>query len=82
MTVPTRDEVSRLLWEAAEYRIIAEMICCEPLEEGHDLCASGYAALDMAKFMLVDEDPEVVWNPNAPVLDKVMELLERKEGER
>jgi|tagenome__1003787_1003787.scaffolds.fasta_scaffold20983200_7 hypothetical protein len=70
-----RAALSAKLWEIAEHHIIAEWICCEPLEPRHDLCAKGYAALSMAKTLLVDGDPEEVWNPAAPLLDAVIDLL-------
>lgn len=68
-----RAALSAKLWEIAEHHIIAEWICCEPLEPRHDLCAKGYAALGMAKTLLVDS-PEA-WNPNAPLLDAVLAML-------
>lgn len=74
-TPSRRAEVSAKLWEIAEQFIIAEWICCEPLDPKHGLCAKGYAALDMAKTLLVDSDPAEAWNPAAPVLDAVMGLL-------
>lgn len=76
MSLPDRAAVSARLWEIAEHHIIAEWICCEPLEPRHDLCSWGYAALDMTKTLLVDADPEEAWNPAAPVLDAVMQLLD------
>jgi hypothetical protein len=70
-----RAALSAKLWAVAERHIVAEWICCEPLEPRHDLCAKGYAALSMAKTLLVDGDPEEVWNPAAPLLDAVIDLL-------
>lgn len=57
----------------AEHHIVAEWICCEPLDPKHELCAKGYAALDMVKTLLVD-NPEA-WNPAAPLLDAVLAVL-------
>jgi hypothetical protein len=73
-----REEVDRAalsakLWEIAEQHIVAEWICCEPLEPGHTLCAKGYAALGMAKTLLVDSPG--AWNPEAPLLNAVLALL-------
>jgi hypothetical protein len=70
-----RAALSAKLWEIAEHHIVAEWICCEPLEPGHKLCSKGHAALGMAKTLLVDGDPEKVWNPSAPLLDAVLDLL-------
>lgn len=50
-----RNAVAGRLWQAAEHNIIAEWICCEPLEPGHTLCAQGYAAMRMLKALLVDD---------------------------
>lgn len=72
MNLPSRDNVSERLWRVAEHDITAEMICCDPLEPGHDLCARGYTALEVTKELFVD-NPDA-WKP-APVLDAVMELL-------
>jgi hypothetical protein len=74
-TTTVRAAVSAKLWAIAEHHIVAEWICCEPLDPKHDLCAKGYAALGMAKTLLVDSDPEEAWNPAAPVLDAVMAML-------
>lgn len=70
-----RAALSAKLWEVAEQHIVAEWICCEPVEPGHTLCAKGYAALGMVKTLLVDGDPEKVWNPSAPLLDAVLAVL-------
>lgn len=67
-----RAALSARLWEVAEQHIVAEWICCEPLDPTHHLCAKGYAALEMAKSLLVDSDPEEAWNPAAPLLDAVL----------
>ncbi len=50
-----RDAVCEALWAAAEHNIIAEWICCEPLEPDHDLCAQGYAAMRMIKALIIDD---------------------------
>lgn len=75
--VPPADRaaLSAKLWEIAEHHIVAEWVCCEPLEPRHDLCAKGYAALSMVKTLLVDGDPEKAWNPAAPLLDAVVDLM-------
>ena len=52
-----REQAAAALLAAAEHRIVAEWICCEPLEKGHDLCAKGYAALRMIRELIVD-NPE------------------------
>jgi hypothetical protein len=70
-----RAALSAKLWQIAEHHIVAEWICCEPLNPKHDLCAKGYAALGMVKTLLVDGDPEKAWNPQAPLLDLVLSLL-------
>lgn len=67
-----RRAVSAKLWQVAEQTIIAEWICCEPLDPTHTLCAKGYSTLRMVRALLVD-DPEA-WRP-APLLDAVMGLL-------
>ncbi|MGX1220384.1 hypothetical protein [Streptomyces ambofaciens] len=70
-----RAALSAKLWEIAERHIVAEWICCEPLEPGHDLCAKGYAALGMVKSLLVDADPGEAWNPSAPLLSVLTAVL-------
>lgn len=70
-----RAALAEKLWQIAEHHIVAEWICCEPLEPRHELCAKGYAALGMARTLLVDSDPEKAWNPAAPVLDAVLAEL-------
>lgn len=69
-----RAALSARLWKIAEHHIVAEWICCEPVQPGHDLCAQGYAALGMVKTLLVDGDPGRAWNPSAPLLDAVLGL--------
>jgi hypothetical protein len=75
-----RAALSAKLWEIAEHHIVAEWICCEPLEPRHTLCAKGYAALGMARTLLVDS-PEA-WNPEAPLLNAVIAELEQLHRER
>lgn len=67
-----RAELSAKLWQIAEQHIIAEWICCEPCEPKHELCAKGYAALAMARTLLVD-DPGAA--RSAPLLDAVIGML-------
>lgn len=75
MTEPPdrRAEISAKLWEIAEHHIVAEWICCQPIEPTHRPCMQGDVALSMVKVLLVDS-PEA-WNPAAPLLDAVMGLL-------
>ncbi|MFE0353631.1 hypothetical protein ACFW2I_09065 [Streptomyces nigra] len=82
LTAIDRNALSEKLWRIAEHHIIAEWICCEPLEPRHHLCAKGYAALGMTKTLLVDSAPEEAWNPAAPVLDAVIAELEQLRRER
>lgn len=82
LTAIDRTALSEKLWRIAEHHIIAEWICCEPLEPRHHLCAKGYAALGMTKTLLVDSAPEEAWNPAAPVLDAVIAELEQLRRER
>lgn len=77
-----RAALSAKLWQIAEHHIVAEWICCEPLEPRHDLCTQGYAALGMAKTLLVDSDPKEAWNPAAPLLDAIIGDLEQLRRER
>lgn len=72
-TPKSRSEVSDWLMEIAEHHIVAEWVCCEPLDPKHGLCAEGYAALGMVRTLLVDS-PEA-GNPAAPLLDAVLDLL-------
>ena len=72
MTQPTREQVSATLWEIAEHTIVAEWICCEPINAHHDLCVQGDAARQMVKALLVD-DPKS-YRP-APLLDAVLAVL-------
>ncbi|MGW5477657.1 hypothetical protein [Streptomyces sp. NPDC004008] len=75
---PSRAAVAERLWQVAEHNVIAEWICCEPLDPSHTLCTQGYAAMRMIKALLVD-DPNA-WKP-APLLDAVMEELRRLAAE-
>lgn len=61
-----RSVLSAKLWKIAEQYIVAEWICCDPVEPKHHLCAKGHAALAMVKTLLVDSDPV------APLLDAVL----------
>jgi hypothetical protein len=72
----TREEVSALLREAVEHHIIAEWICCEPVDPKHHLCVQGFSALGMAVSLVADADPEEAWNPEAPLLSLVLKLMD------
>jgi hypothetical protein len=67
-----RAALSARLWAVAEHNIIAEWICCEPINPKHELCVQGDATLRMVKALLVD-DPEAI-RP-APLLDAVLAVL-------
>ncbi|MFE2967542.1 hypothetical protein ACFXKC_28490 [Streptomyces sp. NPDC059340] len=77
-SAPTdRAALSAKLWAIAEQHIVAEWICCEPVDPKHELCSKGQAAIDMARSLLVDADPAKAWNPAAPLLDAVLAELHR-----
>lgn len=67
-----RAALSARLWAIAEHHIVAEWICCEPINPEHDLCVQGDATRQMVKALLVD-DPEAI-RP-APLLDAVLPVL-------
>jgi hypothetical protein len=67
-----RDHIAKALWSAAEHNVIAEWICCDPIDPKHGLCVQGDAALRMLKALIVD-DPEA-WKP-APLPDAVLAAL-------
>lgn len=71
-----RQQYAGALLAVAEHRIVAEWICCEPLEEGHELCAQGYATLRMFRALLVD-DPDV-FPPRSDLLDAIMAVRDRR----
>jgi hypothetical protein len=71
-TPADRAALSARLWAVAEHNIIAEWICCEPINPKHELCVQGDATLRMVKALLVD-DPEAI-RP-APLLDAVLAVL-------
>ncbi|MFG3170610.1 hypothetical protein [Streptomyces sp. NPDC048200] len=72
-TAPTdRAALSARLWAVAEHNIVAEWICCEPINPDHELCVQGDATRRMVKALLVD-DPEAI-RP-APLLDTVVAVL-------
>lgn len=64
-----RERYAEAMWKSAEEVIIAEWICCEPLNPKHGLCAKGYAALGMIRALIVD-DP-AAWRP-APLTTAVL----------
>jgi hypothetical protein len=72
---PLREQYAAALWEAAEHNIIAEWICCEPLDPSHELCAQGYAAMRMIRALIID-DPEA-YKP-APLADAVLAVRDRR----
>lgn len=73
-----RARIAATMWAAAEHNIVAEWICCEPLAPGHDLCAKGYAALDMIRALIVDT-PEA-YRP-APLTDAAMAVADTEQQE-
>lgn len=68
-----REQIAAKLWAVAEHTIVAEWICCDPIDPKHDLCVQGDATLRMVKALLVG-DPEAR-KPNAPLLDAVLAVL-------
>jgi hypothetical protein len=73
-----RAALSARLWAVAEHNIIAEWICCEPINPEHDLCVQGDATRQMVKALLVD-DPEAA-RP-APLLNAVLAVLPEPTGQ-
>ncbi|WP_392838714.1 hypothetical protein [Streptomyces sp. LN500] len=63
-----RERYAAAMWAKAERTIIAEWICCEPLDPKHDLCAQGYAALRMTKALIVD-------NPESATSDSLVDAV-------
>lgn len=71
-----RAELSAQLWEVAKEHIVGEMICCEPLDPEHTLCARGYDILEMVEWLLVGADPKEAWNPQPVLLDAVVRAVD------
>lgn len=68
-----RAHVSRRLVELAQYRCVAEWICCDPVDPTHLLCVQGNAARTMMTALLTDD--ETVFPPKSELLDEVMRLV-------
>lgn len=68
-TVELRERYATAMWAAAEQAIVAEWICCEPLNPGHTLCAQGYHALRMISCLIVDSPAQ---HKPAPLTDAVI----------
>ncbi|MBD3004817.1 hypothetical protein [Streptomyces sp. 5-10] len=64
--------IGEMLRQAAEERIIAEWICCDPIDPHHQLCVQGAAALRMITSLTVGE--------SAPLTAAVMSALAPERG--
>lgn len=51
-----RDRIAAALWQTVEHDIVAEWICCEPIDPSHTLCVQGGAAMRMIKSLIFDGD--------------------------
>ena len=78
VTTNGRGVVSELLWKTAEHTVVAEWVCCDPINPKHTLCTQGGEALKMLHSLLVDSPDS--WKP-APLLDEVMKLMKPVTGE-
>src|SRR5690606_9312085 len=65
-----RDRVAEALRAAAEYSIVGEWICCDPINPDHELCVKGDIARQMLRAVLAD-DEEVLFVPSK-VVDVVL----------
>lgn len=68
-----RAHVSRRLVELAQQRVVAEWICCDPIDHTHALCVQGDATRRMMTALLTDDD--TVFPPTSELLDEVMRLV-------
>lgn len=50
-----RERYAETLRQIVDYRIVAEWICCEPINPKHKLCKKGAAAREMVGALLSDE---------------------------
>jgi hypothetical protein len=71
-----RQRIAEAIRGAADYPIVAEWICCDPVKPDHDLCVQGDAARKMLRAVLAD-DPEVLFLPSG-VVDAVMAVRDEE----
>ncbi len=57
------------MWKAAEYVIVAELICCDPINPAHDLCVTGDAVRKLV-HQLIYNTPDVA--SSAELTDAVL----------
>lgn len=63
---------ARLLAVATE-RVTREWICCDPVNDQHDLCVDGRNTITMLRTLLTDD--ETAFPPRSDLLDEVMRLV-------
>lgn len=50
-----RRRYAEALWKAAEYAIVAEWICCDPVRLDHDLCQTGDAVRQVIRSLIFND---------------------------
>ena len=68
-----RTYVSKRLLAIATERVTREWICCDPVNDQHDLCVDGRNTITMLRSLLTDD--ETVFPPRSDFLDEVMRLV-------
>lgn len=68
-----RERIGVTLRDVFDHRIIAEWICCDPINPEHDLCARGQAAREMVASLL--EDDQTRGGSPSPILDAVLPVF-------
>lgn len=75
-----RDQIAEALREVFDYQIIAEWICCEPVNPAHDLCAWGETVRQAVQGLLSDHAGDQYGR--SKVLDQVTGKLQARLGEQ
>ncbi|MEU6725509.1 hypothetical protein ABZ917_17520 [Nonomuraea wenchangensis] len=79
MSDDLRKRYAEAIRAAAEYAILGEWICCDPVNPEHDLCVKGDIARQMLRAVLAD-DPEALFVPSG-VLDALMAVRDEELSE-
>lgn len=73
-----RRRLAEAILKAADEQILAEWICCEPINPAHELCREGDATRRMVRALILD-DP--IADRQSPVMDALLDALADHEAD-
>lgn len=75
-----RAEIAKALRESFDYHIVAEWICCYPVDPAHELCVMA----DTVRRSVIEvlSDDSGLWPGESPVINTITDLVMKRLNEK